>query len=167
MKSRSVLLAIPLFAACQERVPEPPSNPATTATATASAAPEAAPAVSAAAAPAKSGAAVTTLLKEDKKVGTGPAAAAGDTVRVHYTGTLLDGTKFDSSLDRGDPFQFVLGQGMVIKGWDEGVAGMKKGGKRKLTIPSDKAYGKMGSPPTIPPDAPLVFDVELVEIVAK
>src|SRR5688572_19163516 len=100
MKSRSVLLAIPLLVACQERVPEPPSNPVTTATAPASAAPEAAPALAAAAAPAKSGAAVTTLLKEDKKVGTGPAAAAGDTVRVHYTGTLLNGTKFDSSLDR-------------------------------------------------------------------
>ncbi len=111
--------------------------------------------------------AVTTLDKKDLKTGTGPAAKAGDLVRVHYTGRLLDGTKFDSSLDRGDPFEFTLGQGQVIKGWDEGVAGMKKGGKRKLTIPSDMAYGKIGSPPKIPPDSPLEFDVELLEIKAK
>ena len=109
---------------------------------------------------------VTELKKEDRS-GTGAAAANGDKVRVHYTGTLLNGTKFDSSLDRNEPFEFTLGQGQVIKGWDEGVAGMKKGGKRTLTIPSDKAYGKRGSPPVIPPDAPLKFDVELVEIVGK
>jgi FKBP-type peptidyl-prolyl cis-trans isomerase len=109
--------------------------------------------------------AVTELKKEDLAPGKGTAAKAGDTVRVHYTGTLLDGTKFDSSRDRNEPFEFKLGAGMVIKGWDEGVAGMKPGGKRKLTIPSDKAYGKRGSPPVIPPDAPLLFDVELVEIV--
>jgi FKBP-type peptidyl-prolyl cis-trans isomerase len=163
------LLLLPLVAACQERVPEPPPNPV--APAPASVAP-AADSVAPAAEPAPSGsaaskAAVTTLGKEDQKVGTGRAAVAGDTVRVHYTGTLLDGTKFDSSRDRDEPFEFTLGAGMVIKGWDEGVAGMKKGGKRKLTIPSDMGYGKRGSPPKIPPDAPLVFDVELVEIVEK
>ena len=160
MISRRVSLFIPLLVACQERVPEPPPNPVSAlSTASApSATPEAAPA------PASSGPSVTTLLKEDQKVGTGPAAASGDKVRVHYTGTLMDGTKFDSSRDRDEPFEFVLGQGMVIKGWDEGVAGMKKGGKRKLTIPSDKAYGKNGSPPKIPPNAALAFEVELVEI---
>jgi FKBP-type peptidyl-prolyl cis-trans isomerase len=109
---------------------------------------------------------VTELKKEELAPGKGPACKTGDTVRVHYTGTLLDGKKFDSSRDRDEPFQFTLGKGMVIKGWDEGVVGMKKGGKRKLTIPADKAYGKSGHPPTIPPDSPLVFDVELVEIVA-
>jgi FKBP-type peptidyl-prolyl cis-trans isomerase len=109
---------------------------------------------------------VTALKKEDVAKGSGPACKPGDTVRVHYTGTLLNGTKFDSSRDRDEPFSFTLGRGMVIKGWDEGVGGMKKGGKRKLTIPADKAYGKAGSPPVIPPDSPLVFDVELVEIVA-
>lgn len=85
-------------------------------------------------------------------------------MKVHYTGRLMDGTKFDSSLDRDEPFSFTLGQGQVIKGWDEGVVGMKKGGKRKLVIPSDMAYGKRGSPPKIPPDAPLQFEIELLEI---
>ena len=86
-------------------------------------------------------------------------------MKVHYTGTLMNGTKFDSSRDRDEPFQFTLGQGQVIKGWDEGVVGMKKGGKRKLTIPPAMAYGPSGSPPKIPPNSPLIFDVELVEIV--
>jgi FKBP-type peptidyl-prolyl cis-trans isomerase FkpA len=108
---------------------------------------------------------VTELKKDDQVVGKGPEAKAGDKVKVHYTGRLLDGTQFDSSLDRKEPFEFTLGQGGVIKGWDEGVVGMKKGGKRKLTIPSDKAYGKAGSPPKIPADAPLEFDIELLEIV--
>ena len=126
----------------------------------ASAAPSAAPAL--ASAPSE---VVKELKKEDLKVGTGPATKSGDTVRVHYTGTLLNGTKFDSSRDRNEPFEFTLGQGMVIKGWDEGVVGMKKGGQRKLTIPADKAYGPNGSPPKIPPNSPLNFDVELVEIV--
>ncbi len=107
---------------------------------------------------------VKELVKEDLVVGKGTAAKAGDTVKVHYTGTLLDGTKFDSSLDRGEPFSFKLGSGSVIKGWDEGVVGMKVGGKRKLTIPADKAYGKAGRPPTIPPNSPLVFEIQLLEI---
>lgn len=104
------------------------------------------------------------LVIEDLKVGTGAEARAGQQVTVHYVGTLTDGTKFDSSRDRDEPFEFTLGAGMVIKGWDEGVAGMKKGGKRKLTIPSEMGYGKSGSPPKIPPDATLVFDIELLEI---
>jgi FKBP-type peptidyl-prolyl cis-trans isomerase len=162
MKLRHPVLLLPLLLACQERVPEPAPNPVV-------APPQESAAVSVASAaePAAPTPAVKDLLKEDKQVGTGPAAASGDKVRVHYTGTLMDGTKFDSSRDRDEPFEFTLGAGMVIKGWDEGVAGMKKGGQRKLTIPSDKAYGKRGSPPKIPPDAPLLFDVELVEIVGK
>jgi FKBP-type peptidyl-prolyl cis-trans isomerase len=96
--------------------------------------------------------------------GTGAAAKAGDTVEVHYTGWLKDGKKFDSSKDRGKPFSFKLGAGEVIKGWDEGVAGMKAGGKRKLIIPSALAYGKKGAGGVIPPDAELTFEVELLKI---
>ena len=84
---------------------------------------------------------------------------------VHYTGYLMDGTKFDSSLDRGEPFDFIVGQGLVIKGWDEGLVGMQVGGKRVLVIPSDMGYGPQGTPDgTIPPDAPLKFEVELLGI---
>jgi len=107
----------------------------------------------------------TSLEKVDEVVGSGREANAGDAVNVQYTGTLLDGTKFDSSYDHGgEPFKFTLGQGQVIKGWDEGVVGMKVGGKRRLRIPSELGYGSRGSPPTIPADAALVFDVELVSI---
>mgnify|MGYP001801267397 FL=1 len=101
---------------------------------------------------------------EDIEVGSGDEAVAGKPVSVHYTGTLTDGTKFDSSLDRGQPFQFQLGGGQVIKGWDEGVAGMKVGGKRKLTIPPEKAYGERGFPPVIPPSSTLVFTIELLGV---
>lgn len=100
----------------------------------------------------------------DEVVGTGQEAKSGDTISVNYTGWLADGTKFDSSYDRNQPFDFVLGAGNVIKGWDEGVVGMKVGGKRKLIIPPDLAYGAGGYPPTIPPNATLTFEVELVAI---
>ena len=105
-----------------------------------------------------------TLEKVDMKVGTGAEAVNGKKVKVHYTGTLTNGTKFDSSLDSGKPFTFTLGMGEVIRGWDIGVAGMKVGGKRKLTIPYHLAYGEAGSPPTIPPKATLLFDVELLGV---
>ncbi len=100
----------------------------------------------------------------DINVGTGAEAVAGKSVKVHYTGTLANGQKFDSSLDRSQPFAFVLGAGQVIKGWDTGVAGMKVGGKRKLTIPPDMAYGARGFPPVIPPNSTLVFEVELLGV---
>ena len=104
------------------------------------------------------------LKSEDLVVGSGAEASAGQKVSVHYTGTLTDGSKFDSSLDRGRPFEFVLGAGRVIKGWDQGVAGMKVGGKRRLTIPSDLAYGSRGFPPVIPADATLIFEIELLGV---
>ena len=108
--------------------------------------------------------AITTLGIVDVKVGTGSEATAGRRVRVHYTGTLLDGTKFDSSKDRNEPFEFVLGAREVIPGWDEGVKGMKVGGIRQLTVPSVMAYGVRGFPPVIPPDAALKFDIELLGV---
>jgi FKBP-type peptidyl-prolyl cis-trans isomerase FkpA len=104
------------------------------------------------------------LKYEDIVEGNGAEAAAGQRVSVHYTGWLTDGSKFDSSVDRNDPFQFALGAGMVIRGWDEGVQGMKVGGKRKLTIPPNLGYGAQGAGGVIPPNATLVFDVELLEI---
>jgi FKBP-type peptidyl-prolyl cis-trans isomerase FkpA len=108
---------------------------------------------------------VSGLIIEDLKEGTGDVAKKGDSVEVHYTGWLKkDGTKFDSSLDRKEPFTFKLGAGQVIKGWDEGVEGMKVGGKRKLTIPPELGYGKRGAGNTIPPDATLVFEVELLKV---
>ncbi len=136
---------------CEEKVPEPAPRPKTTATAAADAP-----------TPPKE------LLKEDIVVGDGPEAETGDPVKVHYTGRLLkNNKKFDSSVDRKEPFSFTLGKGAVIKGWDQGVVGMKVGGKRKLTIPYDLAYGEAGKPPKIPPKAALVFDVELLEVEGK
>ena len=104
------------------------------------------------------------LIFEDISVGSGEAASAGTHVTVHYTGWLTDGVKFDSSKDRGDPFSFPLGAGHVIRGWDEGVAGMQVGGVRKLTIPSDQGYGARGAGGVIPPNATLVFEVELLGV---
>lgn len=100
----------------------------------------------------------------DQTVGNGDAAVAGKTVTVHYTGWLENGKKFDSSVDRGQPFSFPLGAGRVIKGWDEGVQGMKVGGKRKLTIPANLGYGARGAGGVIPPNATLIFDVELLGV---
>jgi FKBP-type peptidyl-prolyl cis-trans isomerase FkpA len=112
-------------------------------------------------------AAITTasgLIIEELVVGSGEEAVAGQYVTVHYTGWLTDGSKFDSSKDRGDPFEFPLGAGHVIKGWDEGVQGMKIGGSRKLTIPANLGYGARGAGGVIPPNATLVFEVELLGV---
>ena len=144
MKSTSaVALAVALFAiSCSK--PEPaPTNPA----------------------PVKPAPVPTAELKiEDVTLGTGAVAEAGKMVSVHYTGWLTNGTKFDSSKDRGRPFSFPLGAGRVIKGWDQGVAGMKVGGVRKLTIPPQLGYGEGGAGATIPPNATLVFEVELLGV---
>ena len=104
------------------------------------------------------------LVIEDLVMGNGNTAAAGQRVSVHYTGWLTNGTKFDSSKDRGQPFMFSLGRGEVIRGWDEGVSGMKVGGKRKLTIPPDLGYGARGAGGVIPPNATLLFEVELLAV---
>ena len=110
------------------------------------------------------GQSITELKMEDLKVGTGVDAVAGKTVTVHYTGWLTNGTKFDSSKDHGQPFTFQLGAGQVIKGWEQGVAGMKVGGVRKLTIPPSLGYGANGAGGVIPPNATLVFEVELLDV---
>jgi peptidylprolyl isomerase len=141
----------------------PTSTPIQTVSVTATASTTPTPSTSPAAA---GGNVITTpsgLKYVEVKIGTGATAAAGQQVSVHYTGTLESGQKFDSSLDRGTPFQFNLGGGQVIKGWDEGIAGMKIGGKRKLIIPPNLGYGARGVGP-IPPNATLLFDVELVGI---
>lgn len=107
-----------------------------------------------------------TLVIEDLVVGTGATAAVGDTVTVHYVGTFTSGTKFDSSYDAGQPFAFRIGAGQVIAGWDQGVPGMKVGGKRRLTIPASLAYGSQGRG-AIPPNTTLVFEIDLLSIAGK
>jgi len=175
-----LLVAVPVVFACSKLTepprPEPIQGESTTTNASAEA-PKQAPSAQPQAQPLESARAALAGLMDagpekpleikDVVVGKGPEAKSGDTVKVHYTGTLTDGKEFDSSRKRNEPFQFTLGQGMVIKGWDEGVAGMKVGGKRKLTIPPSKAYGPRGVPGAIPPNSTLIFDVELVEIVKK
>jgi FKBP-type peptidyl-prolyl cis-trans isomerase len=151
----TVLVVVALTAACSSGSDDATQSATPVASTTP---PSASPSVQ------SSGAAdVTELQVEDVVVGTGKTAKPGDQVTVHYTGWLTDGTKFDSSVDRGEPFTFGLGNGEVISGWDEGVAGMKVGGTRKLTIPPDMAYGSTGQGP-IPPDATLVFEVKLLKV---
>lgn len=149
MRARWMVVgALVALAGCEEKVPEPAGRPASTASKPADEGPK-------------------ELVKEDLEVGAGPTAETGDRVKVHYTGRLLKtNAKFDSSRDRDEPFAFTLGEGEVIKGWDQGVVGMKVGGKRKLTIPPDLAYGDQEKP-KIPAGSTLVFDVELVEVEGK
>jgi peptidylprolyl isomerase len=106
----------------------------------------------------------TGLAYQDAKVGSGASPVKGKLVKVHYTGWLLNGTKFDSSVDRKEPFEFAIGAGQVIPGWDEGVMSMKVGGKRRLTIPAKLGYGARGAGGVIPPNATLIFDVELLDV---
>jgi FKBP-type peptidyl-prolyl cis-trans isomerase len=170
-RSSIALAAIVLIAlaGCQDK--NAASQAKTPAGATAAAqAPAATPAESTGATmsgtPAGAAAEVTTpsgLKYQDLVLGDGTVAESGKRVSVHYTGWLTDNTKFDSSVDRGQPFDFVLGQGQVIRGWDEGVKGMRVHGKRRLTIPSDLGYGPRGQGP-IPPNATLIFEVELLDV---
>ncbi|NDD90645.1 FKBP-type peptidyl-prolyl cis-trans isomerase [bacterium] len=146
--------SLTILSACTKKSTETATTASTTASATTA---------STAAAP-DANKAASDLKVEELKEGTGAVAANGMAVSVHYTGTLVDGKKFDSSLDRGQPFTFTLGAGQVIKGWDLGVAGMKVGGKRKLTIPPQLGYGEAGAGGVIPPNATLIFEVELLEV---
>lgn len=133
---------------------------------TSSESPTARPAISEPASPVSTAPRTTAsgLIIETQATGNGPIAKSGDKVSVHYTGWLTNGTKFDSSRDRNEPFNFRLGAGQVIPGWDEGVAGMQPGGKRRLTVPAHLAYGARGAGGVIPPNAVLIFDVELLAI---
>ena len=156
---RSMLQATMIAAACATAAAQTPANP-----------PEVLAPLSSTT-KSKFGANVTELQIVDQKPGTGAEAVSGKPVIVHYTGWLYDpakadghGAKFDSSLDRGVPFGFFLGAGKVIKGWDEGIVGMKVGGKRTLVIPPGKGYGERGAGGVIPPNATLLFDVELIEV---
>jgi hypothetical protein len=166
----ALALAVSVFGGCTALTEPTPIEPIATAAEAHSVAPPASAAPPAPPRPALSAQPVAP----DEQMGTvtltpgkGPVAKPGDRVSVHYVGTLTDGKKFDSSRDRDKPFDFTLGQGQVIKGWDEGVAGMKVGEKRKLTIPPAMAYGPQGRPPVIPPNSTLIFEVELMAINPK
>ncbi len=142
-----------------------PSSVSTTPTTTAAKTPTSGPLSTQPKVTVPTGAAPTTLVTKEIIKGTGPEAKAGQSVTVNYVGVLYKGGKeFDASWKRSEPFTFTLGKGQVIKGWDQGVAGMKVGGRRMLVIPSELAYGKTGSPPTIPANAPLVFVVDLLGV---
>ena len=155
----SLVSTFAIFSACTKKA-ETPTTSTTTAPPAGSGAPTTGDAPSGAETKLPSGLAYTEM-----KVGTGTEAKTGKRVHVHYTGWLQSNNqKFDSSLDRGQPFVFELGKGMVIKGWDEGVVGMKEGGKRKLVIPPDLGYGAQGAGGVIPPNATLVFEVELIKV---
>ena len=164
----TLALTVFTFAACsstpQQEKPAAPSEPApqTAAPAPLEAPKEAAEVAKPAAPEPKMMTTPSGLKYQDLAVGKGPMPKAGSHVMVHYTGWLTNGQKFDSSVDRNQPFTFTLGRGEVIKGWDEGVASMHVGGKRKLTIPPGLGYGKRGAGGVIPPDATLVFEVELL-----
>ena len=146
----SLVAALTLIACTSGEAPSTPSvTPNPSAPASASNAPRTTP---------------SGLIIETLAAGSGATAKAGDKVSVHYTGWLTNGTKFDSSRDRNEPFNFNLGAGQVIPGWDEGVAGMQPGGKRRLTVPAHLAYGPRGAGGVIPPDAVLIFEVELLAI---
>jgi FKBP-type peptidyl-prolyl cis-trans isomerase FkpA len=152
----------------EEAIQTEPSQPAGSASAQPSATASAKPAETATAKPAETAPpSDEKLVTKDLVVGKGAEAKAGDSVKVHYVGTLTDGKEFDSSRKHNEPFAFELGAGRVIKGWDQGVAGMKVGGKRKLTVPPSLGYGARGFPPVIPPNSTLLFDVELLEIKKK
>ncbi len=153
----------------EEAIQSEPANSAGTTAATAqpSAQPSAAPTPKPAETAPPPPATDEKLGVKDLTVGKGAEAKAGDTVKVHYVGTLTDGKEFDSSRKHNEPFTFELGAGRVIKGWDQGVAGMKVGGKRRLTVPPSLGYGARGFPPVIPPNSTLLFDVELLEVKKK
>ncbi len=145
--------------------PPPATLTQATATSSAAATPTSGPLSTQPMVPPASGPAPTTLVTKELIVGTGPEAKAGDTVTVNYVGVLYKGGKeFDASWKRHEPFTFALGAGKVIKGWDQGVVGMKVGGRRELIIPAELAYGAAGSPPTIPPNSALIFVVDLLSV---
>lgn len=162
-----LVLMLGLLAACGDAATNTPASSLLSTTAATGTTSASGTTAAAGGVPPVAGSAVKTasgLQYIDTKVGDGPEAKTGQTVTVHYTGYLVDGKKFDSSVDKSQPFSFPLGAGRVIKGWDEGVAGMKVNGKRRLIIPGELGYGAGGFPPVIPANAQLIFDVELLGV---